>query len=141
MSLSIQFSTVPPVTGSLSHFAISAGLLRLNMLNSSVLSPFPLPFHTLFRVVLVVVFLSVTMSYSLRSSVTFHVSIPLFWTLSKIVCFTLLSLKYFQFSVGSWGIIGGRILPFLLEKNQCHVCTGTAKTNSDVFPCHGSARR
>jgi len=40
MSLSIQFSTVPLVTGSLSHFAIAAGLLCLNMLNSSALSLF-----------------------------------------------------------------------------------------------------
>jgi hypothetical protein len=48
--LSISVFSVTPVTGSQSLFAIVAGLLLLQVLNSSVSSLFPIPFPTSFRV-------------------------------------------------------------------------------------------
>ena len=54
--------TVQPAACTLSHFDIFADLLCRHMLNSSASSPFPLPFATLFRVVLEIIFFPVTMS-------------------------------------------------------------------------------
>jgi hypothetical protein len=54
--LSISVFSVTPVTGSQSLFAIVAGLLLLQVLNSSVSSLFPLPFPTSFRVFIIFFF-------------------------------------------------------------------------------------
>ena len=66
-----QFTNGPPAAGSHSLFAIFAGLLRRQMSNSSASSVFPLPFHTLFPVVLVV-FLRWPRHYLLSPSVILH---------------------------------------------------------------------
>jgi hypothetical protein len=50
------------VTGSQSLFATVSGLLHRRILNSSASCPSQLPFPTLLRIVLVVVFLPVEMS-------------------------------------------------------------------------------
>ena len=61
ISLTIQFSIVPLITGSPLLFAIIASLLCHQMLNSSASSLSPLPSPTLLQATLLIIFLLLTM--------------------------------------------------------------------------------
>jgi len=61
ISLTIQFSSVPLITGSPLLFVIITSLLHHQMLNSSASSPSSLPSPILLQVTLLIIFLPLTM--------------------------------------------------------------------------------